>query len=161
MGEEKFYDLDQDTLDVINDIVDNMALPFSLQIKYIGNTKLKNVIKLQKTSDYVQHLTSIDLIVFINEDYFNALEGESSKILIHQELDRLEFDINKGTFKIGKYRLQTTEGVLIKYGIEAVSQANQLSELYTQQKADTDNTDEFDAKEAKTRSITKKVDFLS
>ena len=159
--EEKFYDLDQDTLDIINGIIDNMALPFSLRIKYIGNGKLKTVIKLQKLSDYMVHMTGYDLIIFVNEDYLSALEDNSSTILMHQELDRLEFDINKGTFKIAKYPLQTTEGVLQKYGIEAVAQANQLSELYTQQKKDSDEEGaQFNLEEAKKRTNTKKVDFL-
>lgn len=161
MEESKFYDLDQDTLDVINDIIDNMALPFNLRIKYMGNSKQKTLIKLQKLSDVMVHLTTVDLIIFINEEYFDSLENNST-ILIHQELDRLEFDINKGTFKIGKYPLQTTTGVLKKYGIDAVAEANQLSELYSQQKKDSDEeTTQFNLDEAKRKLTKNKVEFLS
>lgn len=162
MEESKFYDLCQDTLDTINDLIDNMALPFNLRIKYMGNSKQKTLIKLQKLSDIMVHLTSVDLIVFINEEYFDTLENDNSTILIHQELDRLEFDLNKGTFKIAKYPLQTTTGVLKKYGIDAVAEANQLSELYSQQKKDSDEeTTQFNLDEAKRKLTKNKVEFLS
>lgn len=159
-NEEKFYDLGEDTINLINEIIDNMALPFTLKIKYMGNTKMKNLIKLQKLSDAVAHITDIDLVIFINEDYLISLEDDNAKILIHQELDRLEFDINKGTFKLGKFPLQTTEGVLIKYGIEAVARANKLSDLYTDQLSDKENDNkDFNVNDIQTRSI-KGVQFL-
>jgi len=158
-NEEKFYDLSEDTIELIDSIIDTMALPFSLKIKYMGNAKMKNLIKLQKMSDAMAHITSIDLIIFINEDYLISLEDDNAKILVHQELDRLEFDINKGKFKLAKFPLQTTEGVLIKYGIEAVARANKLSEIYTEQKKDKEADQEFDVKNVETRKITK-VEFL-
>lgn len=159
-NEEKFYDLGEDTINLINEIIDNMALPFTLKIKYMGNAKMKNLIKLQKFSDAVAHITDIDLVIFINEDYLISLEDDNAKILIHQELDRLEFDINKGTFKLGKFPLQTTEGVLIKYGIEAVARANKLSDLYTDQLSDKENDNkDFNVNDIQTRSI-KGVQFL-
>lgn len=153
---EKFYDLSEDSIEMVTDVIDTMALPFNLKIKYIGTTKLKGLVKLQKLSDIISHITNIDLLIFINEDYAITLEEENCKILIHQELDRLQFDVSKGTFKIGKYPLQTTEGVLRKYGIEAVSKANQLSQLYGEQKQD---KEEFEEK-VQSISTTKRVEFL-
>lgn len=139
--ESKFYDLSEDSILKIEEAFEKMALPFNLKKKLIGVNKQKALIKLQKVNPITQHVSGLDLLIMINEDYLAALEGENADILINQELDRLEFDINKGTFKIGKFKLQTTEGVLKKYGIEAVAKANQLSELYKQQK---DDDQEFD-----------------
>lgn len=158
-NEEKFYDLGEDTIELIDSIIDNMALPFNIRIKYMGNAKMKNLIKLQKMSDAMAHITKIDLVIFINEDYLISLEDDNAKILVHQELDRLEFDINKGKFKLAKFPLQTTEGVLIKYGIEAVARANKLSDLYTEQLGDKDAENNFDQKNVETRKINK-VEFL-
>lgn len=157
--EEKFYDLSDDTIEVINNLIESMAIPFKLNIKFQGNSKMKKLIELKKLNDAMAYITSIDLIIFINEDYLISLEDENATILIHQELDRLEFDLNKGKFKLIKFPLQTTEGVLIKYGIDAVARANKLSELYTEQLADKDSESEFEVKDIKTSSI-KKVDFL-
>lgn len=157
--EEKFYDLSDDTIEVINNLIESMAIPFKLNIKFQGNSKMKKLIELKKLNDAMAYITSIDLIIFINEDYLISLEDENATILIHQELDRLEFDLAKGKFKLIKFPLQTTEGVLIKYGIDAVARANKLSELYTEQLADKDSESEFEVKDIKTSSI-KKVDFL-
>jgi len=156
--EPKFYDLSEDTIELVQSILNGLALPFNLKIKYMGNSKMKNLISLNKASDIVQHITAYDLFIFINEDYLIKLEEENSKILIHQELDRLEFDIAKGTFKIANFPLQTTIGVLKKYGIEAVAEANQLVELFSQQKADKAEDDEN--MESKVKSIKKSVEFL-
>lgn len=156
---EKYYDLGEDTIDIIQRLIDNMAIPFNIRIKYTGNSKLKQVVKLQKMSDIVTHIANIDLIIYINEDYFITLEEKNAEILIYQELDRLEFDLQKGTFKIAPFQLQTNTGVLKKYGIDAVSQANQLTDLLTQQKAD--GADEaFDINNS-AKSIKKDVEFLN
>ena len=134
--EPKFYDLEQSSLDLVNDTIGKMALAFNIKTKLIGVSKQKTLIKIQKCSPVFQHISAIDLLIYINEDYLVALEGESADILIHQELDRLEMDISKGTFKLGKFRLQTNEGILNKYGIDAVAKANQLSDLYEKQTKD-------------------------
>ena len=128
--ENKFYELSEDTLELIQGLVSKMALPFNLRIKYMGNSKQKQLVKLQKVSDVFSHITNIDLLMFVNEDYYIRLEEKNAEILIYQELDRLQFDIEKGTFKIAKFLLQTNPGVLKKYGIDAVAEANQLSDLY-------------------------------
>jgi hypothetical protein len=139
--EPNFYDLGQDSLDTINTIIDSLSLPFNIKKQIMGVTKQKKLIKLQKVNPVTYHMTGVELLIFINEDYLIAMEGENAKILIHQELDLIETDIAKGTFKLGKFRLQTNEGILNKYGIEAVANANQLSDLLTKQKKDGKETD--------------------
>ena len=161
--DSKFYDLSEDSLSKVKEVIDRMALPFNIKIKYMGNSKLKKVIQLKKASDELSYINAIDLIVYINEDYLIKLEEKNAEILLTQELDRLEFDINSGKFKIAKFPLQTTAGVLKKYGIEAVAEANELSSLYTKQKKDGQDT-EFDinSPEAKTKYKKKKdVEFLN
>lgn len=158
--ENKFYELSEDTLELIQGLVSKMALPFNLRIKYMGNSKQKQLVKLQKVSDVFSHITNIDLLMFVNEDYYIRLEEKNAEILIYQELDRLQFDIEKGTFKIAKFLLQTNPGVLKKYGIDAVAEANQLSDLYTQQKADGADS-EFDSTTAEVKKVKKSVEFLN
>lgn len=162
-AESKFYDLSEDTLSQIKKIIDQMALPFNLKIKYLGNSKLKKLISLKKASDELTHINSIDLLLFINEDYLMKLEEKNAEILLTQELDRLQFDIASGKFKIAKFPLQTTAGVLKKYGIEAVAEANELSELFTQQKKD-GKEKEFDVNSTEVKQKVKKkkdVEFLN
>lgn len=161
--ESKFYDLTEDTLEQVKKIIGQMALPFNIKIKYLGDNKLKKLISLKKASDVLTHINAIDLLLFINEDYLLKLEGQTAEILMTQELDRLQFDIASGKFKIAKFPLQTTAGVLKKYGIEAVAEANELSELFTQQVKDGKST-EFDANSGEVKVKIKKkkdVEFLN
>jgi len=161
--ESKFYDLSEDTLSQVNAIISQMALPFNIKIKFLGNSKMKKLIALKKASDELSHINAIDLLLFINEDYLLKLEGKNAEILLTQELDRLHFDIATGKFKIAKFPLQTTAGVLKKYGIEAVAEANELSELFTQQTKDGKGS-EFDANSGEVKAKVKRkkdVEFLN
>jgi hypothetical protein len=161
--ESKFYDLSEDTLSQVNAIIGQMALPFNIKIKFLGNNKMKKLISLKKASDELVHISAIDLILFINEDYLLKLEGPNAEILMTQELDRLHFDIATGKFKIAKFPLQTTAGVLKKYGIEAVAEANELSELFTKQSKDGKES-EFDVNSAEVKAKVKRkkdVEFLN
>lgn len=161
--ESKFYDLSEDTLSQVQDIIVKMALPFNIKIKYLGNSKMKKLITLKKASDELSHINAIDLLLFINEDYLLKLEGTNAEILLTQELDRLHFDIATGKFKIAKFPLQTTTGVLKKYGIEAVAEANELSDLFTQSTKD-GKANEFDANSTDAKAKVKKkkdVEFLN
>lgn len=162
--EPKFYDLDETSLEQINGIIDSLSFPFNIKMKMIGVSNQKCLIKLTKTSPITTHLSGIELLICINEDYLVSLEEENSKILIHQELDRIETDIQKGSFKLGKFKLQTNEGILHKYGIDAVAKANQLSDLYTKQKKDSDETFDVNSDNVQQKvrlNKTKDVEFLN
>ncbi len=138
--EPKFYELSADSVQEINDIIEEMALPFSIKREIVGTSTQKCLIKIQKTGAFYNYKTGIELTIFINEDYLAALGPDTSKILIHQQLDRIETDIVKGTFKIGALQFHTNIGIINKYGIETVVNANQLSGLYTEQKNDDDGS---------------------
>lgn len=161
--ESKLYDLSEDTIDQVKKIFDQMALPFTIKIKYIGHAKMKKLIALKKASEELAYINSIDLIVFVNEDYLLKLEEKNVEILLTQELDRLQFNMETGKFNIAKFGVQTTAGVLKKYGIDAVAEANEISELYTQQKKDGKES-EFDVNSIEVIAKTKKkknLEFLN
>lgn len=153
----EFYELSEDTLKTVKDLLENMALPYNLKIYYLGTVKQKCLIKLKIASKEFQYKNAIDLIMYINEDYLMKLEETNAEILIYQELDRLQFNIEKGTFKLAKYQLQTNPGVLRKYGIEAVANAHELSDLFTKQQKDKADDKGEDGQPKKKR---KNVEFL-
>jgi hypothetical protein len=153
----EFYELSADTLETINNLVGELALPFGIKIMFLGTTKQKSLIKIKVASKEFQYKNHIDLIMYINEDYFIRLEKNNAEILMYQELDRLVFNIEKGTFKIAKYALQTTTGVLKKYGIDAVANANELSVEFTKQLKDKPDNHGQDGEVKKKR---KNVEFL-
>lgn len=72
----------------------------------------------------------------MNEDLFRVFDEESITILIEQELDKVSINIDNGKIKLIKPDLTTFSGIVSKYGIEKVARANQVEELYNQQKKD-------------------------
>lgn len=141
---ENFYELQPESIELIESTIAKLALPFSIKFKFLGNLKLKKVVKLQKVNEIYSHLTGYDLIVFINEDLSIRLDEKTVEILLYQELDRINVNMDKGTIKIIQYPLQTTPGVLKRYGIDEVTNANNLGELADEQskdeKADIENS---------------------
>lgn len=139
--ETKFYELDVEIISKVQSLIDRMALPFAISFKFQGHAKQKKAVDIKKVNDYYQYLTGYDVTIFINEDILNRLDDEAVEILIYQELDRIETDLNKGTVKIKAYPLQTTPGVLNRYGIDAVSRANELDQLINEQDEDVASDD--------------------
>ena len=83
--------------------------------------------------DRYSTLLKAELLVSFNEDYFDAFDDEAKDILIDQELALVEFNLEKGTLKIGRPDLVTSSGIIRKYGVDAVGRANQVKDLYTSQ----------------------------
>ena len=136
MSETKFHDVSEDTREVFDRIVDKQTLPFNIKFHLLSNETQKCLIKINKVSDMYQYITKYDMIVVFNEIYLTALDELSCEILIQQELDRMQCDIQSGKIKMAKPELSTSVGVIKKYGIDDVAKANQLEELYKQQKED-------------------------
>lgn len=156
---EKFYELSEESISLIEQTIEKIALPFAIKFKFLGNAKLKKVIKLQKVSDIYAHLTGYDLIVFMNEDLAIRLDDKTVEILLYQELDRIIINMEKGTFKIGSYPLQTTPGVLKKYGIDEVTNANNLGDLALEQV--NDEASDIVLADSKKPHYSTKVEFLN
>lgn len=161
--ENKFYELSEDSIQLIESVIEKIALPFAIKFKLLGNAKLKKVVKLQKVSDIYAHLTGYDLIIFLNEDLSMVLDEKTVEILLYQELDRIQTNMDKGTFKIITYPLQTTPGVLKRYGIDEVTNANNLGDLALEQLKDKETDVQNDNHDvSKSKPFTsEKVEFLN
>ena len=136
MSKEQFHELSDYIIEYFNELKDKLAIAVDIKYVYQADDKQKTLIKIVKIPDRYVTLLKADLLVSFNEDYFDAFDDVSKNILIDQELTLIEFNIDKGTLKIGKPDLMTSTGVLKKYGVEAVERANQVKDLYSQQKED-------------------------
>lgn len=136
MSKEQFHELSDYIVEYFNELEQKLALPVDIKYVYQADDKQKTLIKIVKIPDRYATLLKADLLISFNEDYFDAFDDESKNILIDQELTLIEFNMDKGTLKIGKPDLMTSTGVLKKYGVEAVERANQVKDLYSQQKDD-------------------------
>ena len=132
----KFYEVSEDAVQIFEDVFSNKSFPIKVDFQFIGAEKQKQLIKISKLPEQYSFLLKKELLVTINEDLLNVFDDESIKILIEQELDKVSIDIDSGKIKMIRPDLTTFSSIINKYGIEKVSRANQVEELYHQQKAD-------------------------
>ena len=97
---------------------------------------MSKLIKISKLSDPYVFLLNKELLVSINEDLLSVFDEESIGILIEQEIDKVSIETESGKIKMIKPDLNTFSALITKYGVEKVAKANQVEELYQQQKAD-------------------------
>jgi len=133
MSKEQFHELSDYIVEYFDALKDKLNLPVDLKYVYQADDKQKTLIKIVKIVDRYSTLLKAELLVSFNEDYFDAFDDEAKDILIDQELALVEFNLEKGTLKIGRPDLVTSSGIIRKYGVDAVGRANQVKDLYTSQ----------------------------
>ena len=139
MSKEQFHELSDYIVEYFTNLEQKLSIPVDIKYVYQADDKQKTLIKIVKISDRYSSLLGAELLISFNEDYFDAFDDESKNILIDQELALIEFDLGKGTLKIGKPDFVTSSGIVKKYGVEAVERANQVRDLYNQQQTDKEN----------------------
>lgn len=131
-----FYQLSQDTIDTFDAVFRKKAFPVDTKFQFIGNSKQKRLIEISKINDKFAFLIDRELLVSINEDIMMAFDDESVGILFEQEIDKISINLDTGKIKMVKPDLTTFSSLITKYGIEKVAKANNLEDLYDQQKQD-------------------------
>ena len=130
---EAFYELDEDIVKYFNEIENDFG--FSVNLKYIfqANSKQKVLIKLIKLPDHYGQLLKADILVSINEEFFNTFDDSTKEILFMQEIDKIEINLEKSTIKIGQPSLKTSMGIVKRFSYESVEKAIEVERLYDQQ----------------------------
>jgi hypothetical protein len=131
-----YYEISDSTQEEFFGIFNKKAFPISIRFIFIGNEKQKNLIKISKVPDQFAFSMSKDLLISMNETLMDKFDDESISILIEQEIDKISVDINSGKIKLIKPDLSTFSSIINKYGVEKVSRANGIEELYHQQVKD-------------------------
>lgn len=149
MSKEQFHDASDYIVEYFQELEKKLSLPVDINYVYQADDKQKTLIKIVKIADRYSKLLGADLLVSFNEDFFDAFDEQAKDILIDQELALVEFDLEKGTLKLGKPDLITSSGIIKKYGVDAVERANQVRDLFNQQQADKDNDTKSEKKNYK------------
>jgi hypothetical protein len=131
-----FYSLQDDTIQQFNSVFKKKAFPVDMRFQFVGNSKQKHLIKISKIADSYAFILDKELLVSINEDIMAVFDDESVGILIEQEIDKVSINIDTGKIKMVKPDLTTFSSLINKYGIDKIAKANNLEELYSQQKED-------------------------
>ena len=132
----KFYEVSEDTIDTFNKVFNKKSFPIAIKFQFVGSESQKTMIKISKLPDQYVFIMEKELIVIINEDLMSVFDDESITILIEQEIDKVSIDIQSGKIKMIKPNLSTFSSLITKYGVEKVTKANGVEELYQEQKSD-------------------------
>lgn len=135
---EQYYELDEDIVDYFKGVERDFAFAFDVSYLYQTNTKLKQLISIKKISDNLAVVLNKEVLVTVNEDYFNAMDEDIRKILFEQEIDKIVPNLEKGTLKIVQPSLKTSAGIVKKFTYEKVERANETQRLLAESKAEQD-----------------------
>jgi len=140
--EPKYYELHEDSIQKFYDVFNTKSFPTNIGFEFVGCDQ-KQLIKISRISEQYKFILNKDILVSINDEYMSLFDDESVKILIEQEIDKISIHLESGKIKLVKTDLNTFSSLVSKYGIEKVSKANNVEELYTEQKADAQTDDVF------------------
>lgn len=138
---EAYYNVDSSTEEIFMDVFNKKSFPVNIKIQFVGNSKQKQLIKVSKLADDISFLLGRELKVSINEDLLDVFDDESITILVEQEIDKININLESGKIKLVSTDLNTFSSLVNKYGVEKVSRANQVQELYQEQKIDSKTED--------------------
>jgi len=133
----EFIKTSEDVVSYFKKIEKNFAHPFDVNYVYITNNKLRKLVKITKLPDQYSFILGAHCLVTFNEDFFDNFEDDTKDILISQEIDKVEFNTEKGTIKLTTNPLiSTSSGIIDKFTFENVKNANQLEREYLAQSND-------------------------
>lgn len=135
---DRFYELSDDTINDFMEVFGKKSFPIEIKFQFIGDSKQKSLIKIAKIADDYSFILQKELKVVINEDLLNVYDEESMEILFEQEIDKININIDTGKIKLIKTDLNTFSGLVNKWGVEKVTRANGVENLYRDQKSDVD-----------------------
>lgn len=136
MAKEQYESLSDEIIDHFRKIEKSFAMPMDIKFVFVANSKQKKLIKISKISDTYSYLLNADILVVFNEDYFDNFDDQTKQILIEQEIDKIEFDLEKGIIKIKEPEINTSSGIIEKFSLKLVENANRLQKEYEKQKKD-------------------------
>jgi hypothetical protein len=131
---DNFYEVSEDTISTFFEIFNKKSFPVSIGFQFIGNEKQKELIKVSKIADQYAFLVKKEILVSINDDLMSVFDDESITILMEQEIDKININIETGKIKLVKTDLNTFSAIVNKYGVDKVTRANKVEELYQEQK---------------------------
>jgi hypothetical protein len=125
-----------DIVKFFENIINNFNIPVDLKFYYQSNSKLKQLLKLSKIPDNYAAALNKDILIQVSEDYFDTLDDKAKTIIIETQIDRIIFNSDNGTFKIGQPSVSTNSGIIDKHTWIEVNRAIELEKEYEKQKKD-------------------------
>ena len=133
---EQYYELDQDIIDYFVDLEKDFAFALDISYLYQTNTKQKQLISVKKVPDNYAVVLKKEIVITVNENYFNLMDNSIKRILFEQEIDKIVPNLEKGSLKIVQPSLKTSAGIVKKHTYEKVERANETERLLNENKGE-------------------------
>ena len=136
---EKFYLLSDETVSRLKELISKyVSSPIRLEYKFVGDNKLKKLIKIGKVSDVYTFLYKDQVIVYLNESLWDAMCDDSDviELLVREEFNSLIINTESGKIKIDKPSFVSSNPIIERFGVEEVKRAKDMEKLCFEQAED-------------------------
>jgi hypothetical protein len=111
-----YNEIEHENEEIFNQVIKASSLGESkISIKILANNSLKEIGKPIKANDLVTHMTSIDIVIVINEVIFDKLEEQQKLIVAETLIAGIHCSLESGKITIEKPDMCVYTGVINKY----------------------------------------------
>lgn len=143
----KYQEVFEDTQGLFDSHINQIPNLNEVNIKILAQNQLKEIGKIKKADDLLNHETGEDIYIFLNETIFEMLDDTQKQIVIEELVAQIYFNSEKGKVEIKKPDMAPGFSlVMLKHGLETYTNAKRLiNELFS--KKDQDNAENNDPEE--------------
>lgn len=134
----KFEEVFQDTQSLFNNFMSQIDNLSGVNIKILAQNRLKEIGKVVKANDLVKHMTNEDIIILLNEQIFEQLDGEQKLMVVEELIARIYFDDEKDKISIVSPDVNTFSLLLRKYGYDKYEVLHESIKALFSQEAETE-----------------------
>ncbi len=138
MAKEDYRKLSNDVVNYIKGIEKGFNMPLEVKFHYLSNIKQKKMIRFVQIPEQYSNDSTInaDILVIVNEDFYDNFDEQTRKILIEKEFDRIEFNFEKGIIKLVTPKINVNSGFVAKHTWDKVDRAIKLEIEFEKQRKD-------------------------
>ena len=112
----EYTELLDSTKKTFDEVLDRTGIPNWVEFRLFGNSKLKNIYSIKKSSELVEKLSDgINITVIINEDVYEKLDEDQQWLVMEELLTGIHVNDNDKII-VNQPDISTHSGMLSKYG---------------------------------------------
>lgn len=121
----KFYEVTEETLSLIDEKFQQTGLYNYIDLKVLGISKAKEVIKVVKTNPLAEYVGKCpdSIVCLVYEDAFDRLDKEQREMLIEDAFANVSYDDEKDKIIVGGPQIVVSLGGRKKYGEDLINAA--------------------------------------
>jgi len=114
----KFFDASDESIKLFNELLKSTSIPTFIKFKVLSVEKQKQLYKVSKANDVLNHLTGYDFVICLNEQLFEQLELDQQKIVLDEALAHIVYDGSSDKVSLSKPDVVTFSGIISKYSVK-------------------------------------------